>query len=57
VGNGINMLVNRSLGLPSPANANEAVFADSNLAFVAAPIDGTPPDGGAAIQAAFDAAK
>lgn len=56
-GNGINMLVNRSLDLPSPANANEAVFADSNLAFAAAPIDGTPPDGGAAIQAAFDAAK
>ncbi|MGN6557514.1 MAG: hypothetical protein ACTHLH_05835 [Solirubrobacterales bacterium] len=56
-GDGINKLVNRSLGLPVPANANEATFADSNLAFVAAPIDGTPPDGGAAIQAAFEAAE
>lgn len=45
------------LGLPSPAGSNTMLFAHTDLAFVAASFDGTPPDGGAEIQAAFDAAQ
>jgi len=52
-----NDLVNDLLGLPSPAPQNQFALPQVDLAFVGAGFDGTPPDGGALIQAAFDAAK
>jgi hypothetical protein len=45
------------LGLPSAAGLNKMVLAHTNLAFVGTGFDGTAPDGGAALQAAFEAAK
>lgn len=50
-------LVNDLLGLPSPSGANEVVLPNTDVAFAVAGFDGTPPDGGAELQAAFDAAK
>jgi len=52
-----NALVNERLGLPSPSGQNEVLFPAGNLALVGAGFDGSPPDGGAAIQAAFEAAE
>jgi hypothetical protein len=49
--------VNDLLGLPSPSGANEVVLPNTDVAFAAAGFDGTPPDGGAELRAAFDAAK
>lgn len=51
-----NAKVDKLLGLPSPAGLNTMLFAHTDLAFVATGFDGTPPDGGAEIQAAFEAA-
>lgn len=50
-------LVNDLLELPSPSGINEVVLQNTDLAFAVAGFDGTPPDGGAELQAAFDAAK
>ncbi len=44
-------------GSPSPPGTNEVVLPNSDIAFVVAGFDGTPPEGGAELQAAFDAAK
>ena len=52
-----NAKVDEMLGLPSAAGLNKMVFAHANLAFAYAGFDGTAPDGGAALQAAFEAAK
>ncbi|HYG96535.1 MAG TPA: hypothetical protein VD741_05440 [Solirubrobacterales bacterium] len=49
--------VDELLDLPSPAGRNLLSLPHVDLKFVAAEYDGTPPDGGAAIQAAFDAAE
>ncbi len=49
--------INGLFDLPSAAGKNEAVFAGSDLALIGAGYDGTPPDGGALLQATFDAAK
>jgi len=51
------ILVNDLLGLPSPSGANEVVLQNTDLALAAAGFDGTPPEGGAELQAAFNAAK
>lgn len=52
-----NAKVDRLFGLPSPAGLNTMLLDHTDLVFVAAGFDGTPPDGGAEIQAAFEAAK
>jgi hypothetical protein len=52
-----NALVNDLLGLPSPSGQNALVLPHSDLTLVGAGFDGTPPDGGAALQAAFEAAR
>jgi len=52
-----NEVVEGLLGLPSAAGQNEMLLPDTLVALVAAPIDGTAPDGGAELQAAFVAAK
>lgn len=53
----VDRYVNRLLGLPSPSGANEMGFSNSDIAFAAGAFEGVPPDGGAELQAAFDAAK
>ncbi len=45
------------LGLPSASGLNEAVFEGVDLSMVGAGFDGTPPDGGAELAAAFAAAR
>lgn len=52
-----NAQVNELLGLPSAAGLNKLVLPQTDLALVGAPFDGQAPDGGAALQAAFEAAK
>jgi len=54
---GGNRAVNDALGLPSPSGSNELILDSADVAFAATGFDGTPPDGGAELQAAFDAAK
>jgi len=49
--------LNGLAGLPAPAGASAIVLGDNLLEFVGAGYDGTAPDGGAELQAAFDAAK
>jgi hypothetical protein len=49
--------INGFAGLPAPAGASAIVLADNLFEFVGAGYDGTAPDGGAELQAAFDAAK
>lgn len=53
----VNRVVNRLLGLPSPEGANVMTLSGATVSFAAAGFDGVPPDGGAELQAAFDAAK
>lgn len=50
-------LVNAMFDLPSPAGENELSFSHTDIAFLATQFDGTPPDGGAELQAALEAAK
>jgi hypothetical protein len=52
-----NALVNAHLDLPSPAGQNEVTYPAANLALAGAGFNGTPPDGGAALEAAFEAAR
>ena len=52
-----NARVDEALGLPSAAGLNEFLLSHVDLAFVGAGYDGAAPDGGAAIQAAFEAAR
>ena len=52
-----NAKVDKMLGLPSPAGLNTMLFAHTNLAFVGTGFDGAPPDGGAELKAAFEAAN
>lgn len=56
-GSSRNADVNELLNLPSPGGQNSLALPHVDLRFVAAGYDGTAPDGGAAIQAAFEAAK
>ncbi|HEX6667563.1 MAG TPA: hypothetical protein VF081_13320 [Solirubrobacterales bacterium] len=53
----VDWLVNRVLDLPAPAGTNEAALLGTDIAFAVASLDGTPPDGGATLQQAFEAAK
>jgi hypothetical protein len=55
-GSSRNQDVNELLGLPSPAGQNVLALPHVNLHFVAAGYSGPGPHGGAALQAAFDAA-
>jgi hypothetical protein len=51
-----NAFVDWLLGLPSAAGLNEMVLPDTDLSLVGAGFDEVPPDGGAALRAAFEAA-
>lgn len=50
-------LLDAVVGLPSPSGANEISLPSTAVAFAAAGFDGVAPDGGAELQASFDAAK
>lgn len=49
--------INSFIGLPASEGDSKALFGDVLLEMAGAEYDGTPPDGGAEIQAAFEAAK
>lgn len=49
--------INALVGLPAPEGASNALFGDVLLEIAGAGYDGTPPEGGAELQAAFDAAQ
>lgn len=49
--------VNELVGLPAPAGSSRMVFADNLFEFVGAGYDGVGLEGGAELQAAFDAAR
>ncbi|HVQ57270.1 MAG TPA: hypothetical protein VMS60_00025 [Solirubrobacterales bacterium] len=48
--------INSLIGLPATAGASKVVFGNLLIEMAAAIIDGTPPDGGAALKEAFEAA-
>ncbi len=56
IGGLLNGEINSLVGLPAPAGASRIVFGDNQFEFVGAGFDGIAPDGGAELQAAFDAA-
>ncbi len=49
--------LNELIGLPAASGSSRMVFADNLFEFVEAGYDGTAPEGGAELQAAFDAAR
>ena len=53
----LDQAINAVAGLPAPVGESKAVLANVLMELVGAEYDGTPPDGGAEIQAAFDAAQ
>ncbi|HEX5608564.1 MAG TPA: hypothetical protein VFX45_00570 [Solirubrobacterales bacterium] len=55
-GGSLDATVNGLIGLPAPEGASKALFGNLLIEMAAAIIDGTPPDGGAALQQAFEAA-
>ncbi|HEX6667549.1 MAG TPA: hypothetical protein VF081_13250 [Solirubrobacterales bacterium] len=56
-GNGsLDSAINTLIGLPAAAGASKALFGNVLIEMAAAPFDGTPPDGGAALREAFELA-
>jgi outer membrane biosynthesis protein TonB len=56
VGGALTQRVNEFLGIPAAAGESRVVLTDNTFQFVGAGYDGSAPDGGAELQAAFDAA-
>jgi hypothetical protein len=49
--------INAAIGLPAAPGESKAIFDETFLELGAAPLDGTPPDGGLELEEAFEAAK
>jgi hypothetical protein len=49
--------INALMGLPAAPGSSKALLADILIEMAAAEFDGTPPEGGAELQAAFEAAQ
>lgn len=56
-GASVDQQINAAIGLPVIAGGAKVIFANTRFEMVGAENDGTAPDGGALLQAAFDAAK
>jgi hypothetical protein len=56
-GNGsLDSAINTLIGLPAAGGTSKVVFGNVLIEMAAAPFDGTPPDGGAALREAFELA-
>ncbi|HYG96534.1 MAG TPA: hypothetical protein VD741_05435 [Solirubrobacterales bacterium] len=53
----LDQTINATIGLPAVSGGSKVVFTDALFELAGTLIDGTPPDGGAQLQEAFDAAR
>lgn len=56
-GGSLDPQINAAIGLPAVSGGSKLIFTRSNLEMVGSENDGSAPDNGALLQAAFDAAK